>query len=67
MSKINHSRKFSKFFIYSFLIKEMLKALCYICGDVAQHTCKLCGRAVCDKHFIPELGVCVNCARGRKI
>ncbi|MGB9703170.1 MAG: hypothetical protein ACP5HJ_00680 [Candidatus Micrarchaeia archaeon] len=45
----------------------MLKALCYICGDVAQHTCKLCGRAVCDKHFIPELGVCVNCARGRKI
>jgi hypothetical protein len=43
----------------------MLKSLCYICGDVASHTCKLCGRPVCDKHYIAALGVCVNCAKGR--
>jgi hypothetical protein len=43
----------------------MLKSLCYICGDVASHTCKLCGRPVCDKHYVASLGVCVNCAKGR--
>jgi hypothetical protein len=56
-----------KIFIYSFSSLSMLKALCYICGEVASHTCKLCGRPVCEKHYIPSLGVCINCAKGRKL
>jgi hypothetical protein len=44
----------------------MLKSLCYICGDIASYTCKLCGRPVCDKHYVASLGVCINCAKGRR-
>jgi hypothetical protein len=44
-----------------------MKSLCYICGDIASHVCKLCGRPVCDKHYIASLGVCVRCARGRNL
>ncbi len=40
--------------------------LCYICGKPAKHVCKLCGKHVCDDHYITELGICTSCARGRR-
>lgn len=39
----------------------MVYGLCYICNKVATHTCRLCGRPVCDDHYISEFGVCTNC------
>lgn len=34
--------------------------LCFICGRVAAHVCKLDGKQVCDLHFDPKLGICVS-------
>jgi hypothetical protein len=43
-----------------------LYTLCYICGKPAKHVCRLCGRHVCDDHFIVKLGICTACARGKQ-
>ena len=43
----------------------MIVGSCYICGKKATHICKMCGRPVCDEHYVPSLGMCVHCARGR--
>jgi hypothetical protein len=44
------------------------RMLCHICGiRPATHTCKLCGRAVCDEDFDAKLGVCNSCKHGRAI
>ncbi|MCD6371015.1 MAG: hypothetical protein J7L63_05945 [Thermoplasmata archaeon] len=40
----------------------MIVGECYICGRPAMHVCKLCGRAVCNEHYIASLGLCVRCA-----
>ncbi len=42
----------------------MMLDLCYICGRPATHRCRMCGKAVCDIHYVPELGLCVKCASG---
>ncbi|MCI4435014.1 MAG: hypothetical protein JHC29_06085 [Thermoplasmata archaeon] len=39
----------------------MILGLCYICGRPAKHVCKLCGRQVCDEHYISSLGICTTC------
>ncbi len=41
--------------------------LCYVCGNIAEHTCRMCGRPVCSKHFISKSGLCHACARGKGI
>ncbi len=40
--------------------------LCNVCGKMAKHTCKLCGKSVCDKHYDEKLGLCTSCKGGRK-
>ena len=40
--------------------------LCDICGRIAGHTCKNCGRRVCDKHYDAPSGWCSSCASGKK-
>ncbi len=40
----------------------MIQGLCYICGKPAMHICSVCGNAVCDEHYVPELRACVECA-----
>ena len=41
--------------------------ICHICGGVAEKRCKMCGRAVCDKHYDSKSGLCDSCKRGRFI
>ena len=41
------------------------RLLCFICGNPAILTCRLCGRPVCAEH--QKDGVCVVCRRGRFI
>lgn len=40
-----------------------VSSLCDICQrrDV-EHTCDRCGKLVCDEHFDPTVGYCVECA-----
>ncbi len=40
----------------------MIRGLCYICGRPAGNVCSICGNAVCDQHYIPELRACTLCA-----
>jgi hypothetical protein len=41
--------------------------LCDICGKrLAKHTCRLCGRRVCNEDFDEKLGICKSCKLGRK-
>jgi len=46
--------------VYSYM---SISGLCEI-GEKreAAHVCQRCGGAVCDNHYVDELGVCVNCA-----
>ncbi len=38
--------------------------LCEICGEKeATHTCRLCGRRVCDEHYDPATGLCTICSQ----
>ncbi len=53
------------YFLVFIFAMEAYRA-CYICGKRAKHVCRLCGRYVCDEHYVPELGVCTNCARGKR-
>jgi hypothetical protein len=46
-------------------MSEMV-GLCDLCGKVARHTCKLCGKKACDKHYDQKLGICTSCKGGRK-
>jgi hypothetical protein len=40
-----------------------LSELCEVCGEAeATHTCRLCGRKVCDKHFDSKTGLCAICS-----
>ena len=41
--------------------------LCDVCGTgLAKHTCKLCGRRACEKHYDEKLGVCTSCKGGKR-
>lgn len=45
-----------------------VKKLCQICGiRIAERTCPLCGRGVCDKDFDAKAGICISCKRGRRV
>jgi hypothetical protein len=37
-----------------------INQLCHICGKMAVHTCKLCGRPVCETHFEKKSGICTS-------
>ena len=41
--------------------------LCDICGGIARHTCRLCGKRVCGDHYDKGLGLCTSCKGGRRI
>ncbi|AGB04268.1 hypothetical protein AciM339_0379 [Aciduliprofundum sp. MAR08-339] len=45
----------------------MIIGNCYICGAPATHVCKMCGRPVCEEHYVASSGLCINCARGKSI
>ncbi|WP_135663840.1 zinc finger HIT domain-containing protein [Halorhabdus rudnickae] len=37
--------------------------LCAVCGEGnAEYTCDRCGSLVCERHYEPSLGYCVECA-----
>lgn len=37
--------------------------LCDVCGrENIDHTCDRCGSLVCEKHYEPSVGYCVECA-----
>jgi len=39
--------------------------LCHVCGKVARHVCRICGRPACSDHYDASLGICSTCKRGR--
>lgn len=41
--------------------------LCHICGGWAEHTCRMCGRPVCKKHYDSETGICDSCRHGKRV
>jgi len=42
--------------------------VCMICGRAGKvYSCSLCGSLVCELHFDPVSGLCVNCKRGRRM
>ncbi len=41
----------------------MIVGRCYICGKTATHICKICGKPVCDEHYIPFAGTCTACGK----
>lgn len=44
-----------------------LHTLCYMCGKIASHVCRNCGRHVCEEHYNAKVGWCVSCVAGRKM
>lgn len=39
-----------------------VEGLCAICeANTAEYGCDLCGRMVCEKHYVVDDGVCVEC------
>lgn len=39
--------------------------LCQICeAAMAEHSCRQCGRAVCDDHWNDGSGACMGCTQG---
>lgn len=44
-----------------------LYGLCDICGKIAKHKCKLCGKRVCDEHYDAKSGTCTTHSRGRSV
>ena len=38
--------------------------LCRVCGRIGRHTCKLCGRFVCDADYDTGMQICVICKKG---
>lgn len=44
-----------------------MATLCYICGRLATHSCRLCGKSVCSKDYDSKTGLCANCKSGRRI
>jgi hypothetical protein len=41
--------------------------ICHICGRIANNTCTLCGKPVCDSDFNFATGTCKMHGSGRKI
>jgi len=42
-----------------------VSGLCSVCETrEARQGCELCGALVCDEHFEPSRGLCVECASG---
>lgn len=37
--------------------------VCNICGKAAKklYTCELCGKTVCEQHYVVEEGICTEC------
>ncbi|WP_456473750.1 hypothetical protein [Candidatus Pyrohabitans sp.] len=42
----------------------MITGLCTICGKPARFTCSLCGRLVCERHYVA--GMCTECRVGKR-
>lgn len=43
-----------------------IAVICDICQKkIAKHTCKNCGRRVCDDHYDAKSGWCTSCSKGR--
>ncbi|MFI5412263.1 MAG: hypothetical protein ACHQX1_00010 [Candidatus Micrarchaeales archaeon] len=43
-----------------------ISTLCDICGKIAKHTCKLCGKRVCDAHYDEKNKICTSCKKGMR-
>jgi hypothetical protein len=41
--------------------------ICHICGRIANNTCTLCGKPVCDNDFDRNTGTCRMHSSGRKM
>jgi hypothetical protein len=41
--------------------------LCDICGKISRHTCRMCGKRVCDEHYDLNLHICTSCKAGRNV
>jgi hypothetical protein len=40
-----------------------VSGLCTVCGNGgAEYTCDRCGSLVCERHYEPSVGFCVECA-----
>jgi len=35
---------------------------CYVCSREAKHTCRNCGKSICDLHYSGSMGLCSSCA-----
>ncbi|RLF15683.1 MAG: orotate phosphoribosyltransferase [Thermoprotei archaeon] len=45
-----------------------LVGVCMVCGrGKARHTCRLCGRLVCEGCFDPSESICLICKSGRSM
>ena len=43
-----------------------VEGLCAICENrTADHGCDLCGRMVCETHYVSADGLCAECEAGR--
>ena len=41
-----------------------ITGLCQICESArARHSCARCGALVCEDHYEPERGMCMDCAK----
>lgn len=51
-----------------YMVRVMeIVGLCHICGGRAEHTCRMCGRPVCKKHYDSETGICDSCRHGKRV
>jgi len=41
--------------------------LCRVCGRIGKHTCRLCGKFVCDDDYDKDMRICVICKKGGMI
>ena len=44
-----------------------MKKLCVVCGKIAEHACRLCGKIVCNDHYDKKSGLCLDHAKGRRL
>ncbi len=46
---------------------EEKAGLCRICGRAGRHTCRLCGKLVCDNDYDKSAKMCVICKMGKMV
>lgn len=45
-----------------------MAGVCAVCGRAGRmNSCTICGALVCEMHFDPMSGMCLNCRRGRRM